>query len=155
MPRGRSGTRRPSTSTTTLPQGARSAAAAAGGAPAATPGTVTSASPTARVERSRAEAPRGNRDATTVIRKARARTGRGSVTLPSAATRSAGVAPPAQVRRTAAGRRMASREGSSRRRETVWGRAVRHDSHGYGELGLAQMPTHDVSPRRSKALDAR
>jgi hypothetical protein len=111
--------------------------------------------PTARVARWRRDAPRGKRASTTVRRNERARTGRGSATLPSAATLSGGVDPPAQDSRTTVGRRIGARAGVSRSRDSVTSRRLRQEIQGRGEDGRAQVPIHAVSGRASKAREAR
>ena len=66
----------------------------------------------------------------TVSRKLRARAGRGSSTVPSAATGSGGVSPPGQLRRTLVGRLTRPPGNDIRKPLTVIGREALHEIHG-------------------------
>ena len=154
VPRTRSGASSRPTWMRTSPQGERSGPLRGTRTPGS-PGTDTEANPTARVARSRGVVPAGKRASKIVRRNARARTGRGRATLPSAATARAGVAPPRQETRTRVGRRTGSRLGVRRRPETVWGPGVRHEIHGSGDTGRTHRPTQAVSSLSSNALEAR
>ena len=88
-------------------------------------------------------------------RKARARAGRVRRTVPSAPTRNGGVLPPAHDRRTRVGLRTGPRGARRRSRETVSGRSLLHETHGYGSEGRVHVPSHAVSGRPSNALEAR
>src|SRR5437763_15090534 len=112
--------------------------------------------PTAGACRARWVEEAGKRASSTVRRKARAWSGLGSCTVPSAATRSAAVLPPGQLRRTSVGRRTGSGEGVRVRRVSASGRTPCHETHGRGSAGCGHTPIQPGEPGTAeKALDAR
>ena len=93
--------------------------------------------------------------ASTVSRKACARIGCGSVTVPSAATGNGGVVPAAEVSWTSVGRATTSGGGARCRRDTVRMRGVVHEIQGSGASPGSQSAIQAVAAEPSKALEAR
>ena len=143
VPSGRSATRRPPTSAVMLPQAARSAPAARHG-DRGEPGCLDGADAHGAHGALTAREPRpGTRRCRTVMRKARARTGRGRVTVPSAPTRRAPVRPPGHE--SAHDRRAAHRalRGAQPQASTASERPRRATRRSTGEAADGRRPEAD------------